>query len=168
MKFRPEEEIRESVGAVFAEHRVAIEKLLPEAEVEHVGATAVPGAWTKGDLDLLVRVPDQHFDSAVTALQRRYAIHQPENWTPKFASFKQEPEGEIPVGVQLVIAGSKDDRLFIAWREQLIAEPHLLNRYNAFKRDQSGADPDQYIEAKAAFIEATIGEGGGTDQTSHR
>ena len=29
---------------------------MPRAEVEHVGATAVPGALTKGDVDLLVRV----------------------------------------------------------------------------------------------------------------
>jgi GrpB-like predicted nucleotidyltransferase (UPF0157 family) len=43
MEFRPEAEIREHVAALFAAEREGVRRLLPEAEVEHVGETAVPG-----------------------------------------------------------------------------------------------------------------------------
>lgn len=157
VEFLPEELNRERVAPAFAEHRQAIQELISYAEVEHVGATSVPGALTKGDLDLLVSVPDEQFKRAATALQERYSIHQPENWTATFASFKEVPEGEIPVGVQLVVRGSHDEYLFIKWRKRLTAEPELLAEYNALKRDLSGADPDTYVTAKAQFIEAHMG-----------
>jgi GrpB-like predicted nucleotidyltransferase (UPF0157 family) len=163
VEFRPEQANREAVAKAFDEHRAVIEALLPAAEVEHIGSTAVPGALTKGDLDLLVRVPEGRFDSAHAALRNRYAVDQPQKWTSRFASFKQEPAGEIPVGVQLVVAGGTDDALFVAWRDRLRADPDLLERFNAFKRGQVGADPDDYIEAKAQFIEAVIGDGLGKD-----
>ena len=163
MKFRPEEANREAVISTFDDHRCAITALLPAAEVEHIGSTAVPGALTKGDLDLLVRIPSSQFDSAVAALRRRYAVNQPRSWTSQFASFKQEPADEIPVGVQLVIAGGKDDALFLAWRDRLRTDPGLRERFNAFKRGQVGAGPDEYIEAKAEFIEAELGDSLGNE-----
>jgi GrpB-like predicted nucleotidyltransferase (UPF0157 family) len=163
MQFRPEKENREAVAAAFEEHREAIAELLPAAQVEHIGATAVPGALTKGDLDLLVRVPGSDFEAAAGALRGRYAVNQPENWSSQFASFEQEPAGEIPVGVQLVIAGSRDDALFVEWRERLRGDAQLLERFNAFKRGQTDAGPGEYIEAKARFIEAELGGGIGGD-----
>jgi GrpB-like predicted nucleotidyltransferase (UPF0157 family) len=163
MQFRPEEANREAVNSTFEDHRWAITALLAEAEVEHIGSTAVPGALTKGDLDLLVRVPHSQFDSAVAALRRRYAVNQPQSWTSQFASFKQEPADEIPVGVQLVTAGGKDDALFLAWRDRLRADSGLRERFNAFKRGQVGAGSDEYIEAKAEFIEAELGDSLGNE-----
>ncbi len=44
--------------------------LLPEAELDHIGATAVPGALTKGDLDILVRVSPPAFPAAVEVLKQ--------------------------------------------------------------------------------------------------
>lgn len=46
------EDIQDLAGAVFDMHRRHVAELLPGAEVEHVGATAVPGALTKGDVDM--------------------------------------------------------------------------------------------------------------------
>jgi GrpB-like predicted nucleotidyltransferase (UPF0157 family) len=166
MQFRPEEENRKAVAAAFEVHRDGIAELLPAAQIEHIGATAAPGSLTKGDLDLLVRVATGEFDAAVTALRERYAVNQPESWTPEFASFEQEPAGEIPVGVQLVIAGGSDDSLFLEWRDRLRSDSELRERFNAFKRGQTGAEPGEYIEAKARFIEAELGGGIGGDRDS--
>jgi GrpB-like predicted nucleotidyltransferase (UPF0157 family) len=163
MEFRPEIELRERVDAAVSRHTAEIEALVPGAEVEHVGATAVPGALTKGDVDLLVSVPGGGFDEAVAALRTRYAINQPDNWTTVFASFAVEPAGEIPVGVQLVVAGGADERLFREWRDRLRSDSELLARYNEFKRSQAGTEPDAYIDAKAEFIEAVIGDGMGKE-----
>ena len=140
------------MARLFSEHREAIRALLPEAEVEHIGATAVPGVLTKGDLDLLVRVPAARFATAIPVLKERYEVHQPENWTSRFASFKAAAQGEIPVAVQLVAADSEEDRQLVGWRERLIADRGLLDRYNAFKRAQVGAGAEAYAEAKAEFI----------------
>jgi GrpB-like predicted nucleotidyltransferase (UPF0157 family) len=152
MDFLPEESFRAAVAEAFEEHRRAIVDLLPSAAVEHIGATAVPGALTKGDLDLLVSVPGEEFAAAVEALQGRYAIHQPENWGPTFASFKQEPAGDVPVGVQLVVAGSADERSFLDWRDRLRGDPELRAEYDAMKRAEAGSDPDAYWAVKNDFI----------------
>ena len=135
---------------------------MPGAAVEHIGATSVPGALTKGDLDLLVRVPADRFGAAVTALEAEYAIHQPENWTPRFASFKEAPEGDVPVGLQVVVSGGESDRLFREWRDRLSRDPALLESYNELKSRHAGDEPDAYVDAKARFIEAVIGGGIGT------
>jgi len=117
-----------------------------------MGATAVPGALTKGDLDLLVRVSAEEFVPAVETLQAQYEIHQPENWTETYASFK-EVAAEMPVGLQLVVAGSDLDRAFVELRALLRKSPDLLERLNELKRSFEGGDPDAYVEAKGALIE---------------
>jgi GrpB-like predicted nucleotidyltransferase (UPF0157 family) len=157
VEFRPEEHNREAVAAAFRAHRRGIEMLVPIATVRHIGSTAVTGALTKGDLDLLVSVPARELEAATAALRGRYAVNQPENWSTTFASLREEPAGEVPVGVQVVVAGSDDERLFIEWPERLVADANLLAEYNALKRRQQGADPDDYIAAKGEFIEIRLG-----------
>ena len=126
VRIRPAGELRVVVAAAIARHSARIGAALPGVEIEHVGSTAIPGALTKGDLDLLVRVPAERFDVAVAALRDLYAIHQPENWTPTYASFVDGASHDPPVGVQLAVAGSADDALFAPFRDALIADPALL------------------------------------------
>jgi RimJ/RimL family protein N-acetyltransferase/GrpB-like predicted nucleotidyltransferase (UPF0157 family) len=151
--FRPVEELRPALEAALAAHRDRILALLPETEVEEMGATAVPGALTKGDLDLLVRMSQEAFPQAKEALGRRYAVHQLENWSPTFASFKEEYSEPPQVGVQLVTAGSDDDRMLRGTRDALGARPELLESYNELKRSHEGAEPHEYWRAKTAFLE---------------
>lgn len=54
MRFVGEETIRTLARSVAERHRDRILAWLPGALVEHVGSTAVPGALTKGDVDLVV------------------------------------------------------------------------------------------------------------------
>jgi GrpB-like predicted nucleotidyltransferase (UPF0157 family) len=82
VRIRPSGDVRDLAQAAFEKHRRAVLALLPDADVEHVGATAVPGALTKGDVDVLVRVDEAEFPTAVDVLSHRYAIHQPHSWTP--------------------------------------------------------------------------------------
>jgi GrpB-like predicted nucleotidyltransferase (UPF0157 family) len=130
---------------------------LPDALIEHVGATAVPGSLTKGDLDVLVRVPQSRFNLATAELKRNLAP-KPANWLADLASFEAEPDGGVLIGVQLVVAGGRSDRLFLRWRDRLIQDPDLLQRYNEFKREHRDLDLPEYTEAKANFIERELGE----------
>ena len=146
------------INRAFQQHSRAIRALLPDAEVEHIGATAVPGSLTKGDLDLLVRVPPEELSAAVQALQERYAIYQRENWTETYASFVDEQADDPRVGVQLVVAGSDLDVAFVSIRRLLRSRPDLVERSNDLKRSFEGGDPQEYVAAKQAFIEALLQE----------
>jgi GrpB-like predicted nucleotidyltransferase (UPF0157 family) len=130
--------------------------MLPEAEVEHVGSTAVLGALTKGDLDLLVRVEADDFAAAVAGLLGLYAIDQPENWTPTFASFTDPQAADPPVGVQLAVAGSADDALFGPFRDAVAGDPALLAEYNALKLENDGEDYERYTDVKAEFVKRVL------------
>jgi GrpB-like predicted nucleotidyltransferase (UPF0157 family) len=121
-----------------------------------VGSTSIPGALTKGDLDLLVRVDAAGFDPAVVGLRRLYAVHQPENWTPTYASFLDPTAVDPPVGVQLAVRGSADDLLFAPFRQALIYDPALLRAYNDLKLSLDGADYERYTDVKGAFVEQVL------------
>ena len=153
VRIRPEREIRKAVGTAFTRHRRRILETIPGAEVEHVGATSVPGALTRGDLDLLVRVDAERFDDAVEALHHLYDVHQTENWTSTFASFVERTADDLPVGVQVVVGESPDDALFAEFRDALIRDSALLAEYNALKERHNGETYERYTAAKAAFIE---------------
>jgi GrpB-like predicted nucleotidyltransferase (UPF0157 family) len=147
-----EEEIRERVAAIFARRREELEGLVPGARVEHVGSTAVPGSLTKGDLDICVIVEGEEFEPASRALAQRFRIHQPENWSPTLASFTAPLEDGIDVGVQLVPAGSPDERAFVGWRDRLRADPQLRARYDELKRRHRADGMDAYRAAKEQLI----------------
>jgi uncharacterized protein len=165
--FVPVAEIADRASAAFSIVSAELSALLPDAEVEHIGATSIPGAITKGDLDVLVRVNPDRFDAAAGALSARYSIHQPENWTPTFASFTAQPREGIPVGIQLVAADSLEDSQFTGLRDLLRSRPDVLEQLNDLKRSFEGGDPDAYWRAKQDLIESILALndlGGGTDQ----
>ena len=130
--------------------------LLPDAEIEHVGATAVPGALTKGDVDLVVRVSERDFADAGSILRTRYVVHQPHNWTRTLASFTAPDASDPPVGVQLVVAGSDADGFFGPFRDALINDPTLLAKYNELKLNLDGLDYESYTERKGEFVESVL------------
>jgi GrpB-like predicted nucleotidyltransferase (UPF0157 family) len=141
--------------AAYEAHRARIAEVLQDVEIEHVGATAVPGALTKGDVDLLVRVEPEALEAAAAALGALYAIHQADNWTPTYASFV-DPDADPPVGIQVAAAGSAEDALFAPFRDALTRDPALLEEYNALKLRLNGEDYERYTEQKAAFIERVL------------
>jgi GrpB-like predicted nucleotidyltransferase (UPF0157 family) len=158
VRIRSADDVHDLAEAAVDDHRRVVLALVPGAEVEHVGATAVPGALTKGDVDVLVRVGEPEFPSAVEALTGRYAIHQPHNWTPTLASFTDPEAGELPVGIQLVVTGSEADRFFGPFRDALISSDTLLAEYNELKLRLDGLGYESYTEQKGQFIERVLRE----------
>jgi GrpB-like predicted nucleotidyltransferase (UPF0157 family) len=158
VRIRRADDVHKLVDAAVRAHQGSVLGLVPGAEVEHVGATAVPGALTKGDVDLLVRVGEADFSTAADALAGRYAIHQPHNWTPTLASFSATDAGELPVGIQLVVTGSEADRFFGPFRDALINNQTLLAEYNELKLRLDGVEYERYTEQKGQFIERVLRE----------
>ncbi|HEX7027032.1 MAG TPA: GrpB family protein, partial [Gammaproteobacteria bacterium] len=52
--FVPEAAVREKIARRFDHVKRQLLGLLPLADIQHVGSTAIPGSFTKGDLDIQV------------------------------------------------------------------------------------------------------------------
>lgn len=152
MELVRENEIRGRIGAVFECQRDRLAKLLPQARVEHVGSTAVPGALTKGDLDICVSVRAEEFATATEVLSAAFAVHQPENWTDGLASFCAPAEDEVETGIQLLVAGGVEEGWFIGWRERLRGDADLRDRYDRCKSEHRDAPVEAYRAAKERLI----------------
>ncbi len=129
--------------------------LLPKAEFHHVGATAICGALTKGDVDVLLRVEQADFTSAVSVLRRHFAIKQPENWTESFASFGDDDAYPFPLGVQLMVRDSESDFMLFL-HEYFSSNAVRLAEYNRIKTESAPLGPDAYWRAKDRYLSAIL------------
>jgi GrpB-like predicted nucleotidyltransferase (UPF0157 family) len=132
-----------------------IKAVLPEMELHHIGATAIPGALTKGDLDVLLRVSPEGFPAVVDTLRRQFQVKQPDNWTPQFASFGDDTTFELPVGIQVVVKDSENDFLLYL-RDYLVQNPKALAECNRLKMANADKGPAQYWKAKNKFLQQIL------------
>lgn len=151
VKLVAESAIAPQVRHALARVRTKIRLLLPRAKVEHIGATAIPGALTKGDLDVLVRVPPSQFHAAVSKLKTAFSVKQPQNWNKSFASFGDDTAYGLPLGVQLVAKNSESDFLLFL-RDHFIQSPKALKAYNQLKIRHAGKGSQAYWKAKHIFL----------------
>lgn len=123
-------------------------------DIRHIGATAVTGCLTKGDLDIVVRVDAADFTAADAALVARFARNLGSKRTASFSSF-EDAETSPHLGIQLTVAGGEDDdfHLFV---EALTRDPALVAQYNALKRQFDGKSMDVYRAAKGAFVTTVL------------
>ena len=146
--------IREQAAAAFEQHHARLLALLPQAEIQHIGSTALPGALTKGDLDIVVRVSQKEFDAAEATLAAYYERNIDSTRTAGFASFKDD-SADPPLGIQLVVRGSDLDD-FCTFRDFLAAHPAYLAEYNQLKQAAHGQPMDTYREQKSRFVEQIL------------
>ena len=66
--FSRNEEVFARAERLYQETAAELTKLVPGADIRHIGSTAVPGCLTKGDVDIVVRVKKQRFFIADEAL----------------------------------------------------------------------------------------------------
>jgi GrpB-like predicted nucleotidyltransferase (UPF0157 family) len=127
---------------------------LGDAEIHHIGATALPFGHTKGDVDVNVRVRSERFEEVVRVLSAQLAVAQSDNWTPGFASFSAHGY-RVALGVQVTAIGSSDDFL-LALRDRLIEEPELLERYDRLKLAAAAGGAEAYWQAKNGFLREVL------------
>ncbi len=153
--FHSHEQVRERAEEAFREHHAHLSSLLPYADIQHVGSTAIPGARTKGDLDIQVRVPRERFAEAESLLAKHYARNEGSDRTPEFASFQDETL-PVPLGIQLTVMGGSHD-FFSRARDLLLADPERVAEYDALKAKWEGGLMEAYREEKSAFFEKLLG-----------
>lgn len=128
-----------------------IRAMLPaSADIWHIGATAVAGCLTKGDLDIVVRVAAEDFAAADAALSMRFARNVGSKRTDSFSSFEDEAASPH-LGIQLTVVDGEDD-YFHLFADALRRDPELVAQYNALKRQFDGKPMEIYRTAKSAFV----------------
>lgn len=137
---------------VLAEVQTALAPVLPQARIEHVGASAIPGAISKGDLDVLLIVPPGTLAQAVATLCTLGYQEKPDTLRTTQLCMLLSPRSDIDLALQVIEAGSRFE-FFLHFRDALRADPALVEEYNRIKRVMAGAEEVQYRTAKGEFIE---------------
>ncbi len=153
---RPAEEILDRARAILAAQRTRLAPLLPHHELLLTGGSSVPGALTKGDVDLHLRVDRADFAATVAILRGIYEVVHPEIWQDTLATFAVA--APLPTGVAVTPVGSGHDVRFRRSWQLLAGDPALLAGYNAMKRAHDG----DYERRKSAFFDRLLADAGGS------
>ncbi len=150
---------QERALAAFADAQLLLSAILPGARVEHVGASAIPGAYSKGDVDLCVAVPQDGFREALGVLgEAGFTLRAGTPRTEQHCLL-DAPAGDVPLAVQLVESGPALAS-FTGFRDALRADPTLLARYNAIKIEAGPLGDAAYRAAKDEFIREVVSRTG--------
>lgn len=133
----------------------SLAQMLPlHCEIRHVGATAVAGCLTKGDLDIVVRVPAKDFTAADAVIASRFPRNEGSVRSETFSAF-EDASCHPHLGIQLVSIDGPFD-CFHVFVEALNQSSQLVEKYNALKRLHAGMDMECYRAAKSRFIEKVL------------
>ena len=154
VQFSNSPKIFEAAKRLFLEVQGRIQDVLPAAEIEHIGSTAIPGSLTKGDLDVLVRVDREGFRHADEILSRMFDRNSGSERSAVFSAFEDKSTSP-DLGVQLTVAGSEVD-FFVTWKDQLLSDKELLAAYDALKTKHQGRFMSDYRAAKNQFIKSNL------------
>jgi GrpB-like predicted nucleotidyltransferase (UPF0157 family) len=137
------EPAREKAQRLFERVRRSIVTMLPsDADIRHIGATAVSGCLTKGDLDIVVRVPGMAFQQADALLARHFTRNDGSIRTASFSAF-EDASTDPHLGIQLTMIGGPHD-FFHLFVEALRRSPHLVSEYNTLTLLHEGSDMTVY------------------------
>lgn len=141
----------ENAEKTFLVHKKIMKEKLPEADIQHVGSTAIANSLTKGDLDIQVRVISGQFLKAVEVLSVLYELNEGSIKTDRFRAFKDDSTVP-PLGVQLTVIGSEYD-FFWKFRDVLLRNDRYREEYDDLKRKYEGKFMDEYRKAKDDFFQ---------------
>jgi GrpB-like predicted nucleotidyltransferase (UPF0157 family) len=154
VRLRPAEEFGDQALMIAAAERERLRASGVVGELLLTGGSSVPGALTRGDVDLHLRVRPVAFAAVVALLRRTYVVVHPEIWAPTLATFAVP--ATLPAGLAVTPAGSEHDLRFTRTWQLLAADPALLSEYNAVKRT-AGAGGNTYEDRKSAFFDQLLG-----------
>lgn len=142
--------LEKDVENTYNTQKERIKKVIPDADIQHVGSSAVPNSLTKGDLDIQVRVSSELFLHAVDEFSELYDINEGSIKTNEFRAFKDDIISP-PLGIQLTVFDSEFD-FFWRFRDILLQNDKYRMEYDNLKRKFEGKEIDEYREAKNDFF----------------
>ena len=154
MRFLKPDQYQKSCSEKYTKYFSLIRGAMPEAKIDHIGASSIIGAYSKGDLDIYVEVDSNVFEESIDNLANIGFLEKKDTLrTPELCML--EPVLDEDVAIQLVSAGSKF-QFFISFRDALNNEPELVREYNTMKMSFEGKDHASYRDAKSLFIERVL------------
>jgi GrpB-like predicted nucleotidyltransferase (UPF0157 family) len=150
MKFYSAEQYQASCDERFLRYEREVKILLPQARVEHVGASSIPLAISKGDLDIFIGVEIDELNAAIQLLTTLGFQEKADTLRTSELCMLESTSGD-DVAFQLVANGSEFE-FFLIFRDKLRAAPSLVQQYNALKMSCEGQSQDDYRRKKSDFI----------------
>ena len=137
--------------AAYEDAELLLSAILPDARIEHVGASAIPGAYSRGGVDICVAVPRDAFDESLGVLcEAGYVARSQDDGADRRAALVV-PHGDLTLTLQLIESGSGHESL-MRFRDALRSDATLLARYNAIKIEAGPQGAAVYAGAKARFV----------------
>ncbi|MCY4129247.1 MAG: GrpB family protein [Gammaproteobacteria bacterium] len=155
MRFLDPHQYQAEIGRLFEVVAKEVSRLLPNANIEHIGASAIPGAVSKGDLDVFVGVDEHELEKAVHCLERNGYRVKTDTLKNESLCMLESSSYEYPVALQVVANGSEFE-MFLTFRDALRANDNLLKEYNQMKHLCEGMSETRYRNRKSAFIEKVL------------
>ncbi|MFA0265290.1 GrpB family protein [Vibrio cyclitrophicus] len=154
MKFYPAEQYQAACNELFVRYGRDIKKLIPNARVEHVGASSIPFALSKGDLDIFVGVELGELEDVIERLTTLGFKEKLDTLrTPELCMLASTSGDDVALQV---VANGSEFECFLRFRDKLRANPALVQQYNTFKMSCEGWSQDEYREKKSDFIEHVL------------
>ncbi|WP_421850269.1 GrpB family protein [Marinomonas sp.] len=150
MKFYRAEQYQASCEVLFFRYQLEVQQLLPAARIEHVGASSIPTAVSKGDVDIFVGVDAGEVENAIKLLitlgfqEKIDTLRSPE-------LCMLESTSNDDVALQIVANGSEFED-FLAFRDKLRASASLVQQYNELKISCTGWPQEEYRKKKSIFV----------------
>ncbi len=137
---------------------------LPEARIEHVGSTAVPGLPGTGVVDLLLVAPEGIVDRVAdrlvrTGFQRAHGASSSSRTHARLVGSVDWRGRAYAIDIRVLPEGSSEVREAITLRDALRADPLLRRDYAAEKRRAvatASGDANAYARAMRPWISAVL------------
>jgi GrpB-like predicted nucleotidyltransferase (UPF0157 family) len=133
----------------------ALRNLVPFASVFEVGSTAVEGVIGKQDIDFVVRVPRDRFDSTRRILDSNFPRNPEQLSTQEYQGYVVP--SSMDVAIQLIVENGKHDD-FHVFAQLLASNRDVREAYNQLKARWHGRPMQEYRLAKQRFIESSLRE----------
>jgi len=143
---------------LFEKEKRKILKIIPKAEVEHVGSTAIPGLGGKPIVDIMIIIPKKRMSKIRSLLIKKGYIH-PKMGSEKGRLFFQKDYGILfwkrRVHIHLTYKKSKPYYRAIIFRDYLRRNPKAVLKYAKIKKEavkHAKSEGQKYREYKDKFI----------------
>ncbi|MEG3695174.1 GrpB family protein [Vibrio coralliirubri] len=154
MKFYPAEQYQAACNEMFVRYERDIKTLIPNARVEHIGASSIPFAVSKGDLDIFVGVELGELEDVIGRLTTLGFNEKLDTLrTPDLCMLESTSAHDVALQV---VANSSEFECFLAFRDKLLVTPALVEQYNTLKMSCEGWSQEKYRAKKSAFIDHVL------------
>ncbi|MCU8225455.1 GrpB family protein [Vibrio vulnificus] len=156
MKFYSADEYQGLCEKQFRWYSDRIKALVPAAEIEHISASSIPMAVSKGDLDIYVGVNSAELEKVVRLLTKA-GLQEKINTlrTPELCMLESTLANDV--ALQVVAKGSELE-CFLKFRDKLRANAFLVQQYNELKISCEGLSQESYREKKSVFVEYVLAQ----------